>query len=44
MMKSDSITVGQYLEKARVMFLEMELQWDLGQLEKVKRGEQVPIV
>jgi len=40
----NGITAEEYLEKARVMFEEMDLQWDLEQLEKVKRGEQVPIV
>lgn len=40
----NGITAEGYLEKARVMFEEMDLQWDLEQLEKVKRGEQVPIV
>ena len=39
----NGITAEEYLEKARVMFEEMDLQWDLEQLEKVKRSEQVPI-
>ena len=42
--KLNGITAEEYLEKARVLFEEMDLQWDLEQLEKVKRGEQVPIV
>jgi len=40
----NNITAEEYLEKARVMFEETDLQWDLEQFEKVKRGEQVPIV
>ena len=40
----NGITAEEYLEKARVMFEEMDLQWDLEQLEKIKRGEPVPIV
>jgi class 3 adenylate cyclase len=40
----NGITANEYLEKAKVLFEEMDLQWDLEQLEKVKRGEQVPIV
>jgi class 3 adenylate cyclase len=40
----NGITGEEYLEKAQVMFEEMDLKWDLEQLEKVKRGEEVPIV
>jgi len=40
----NGITAEEYLEKPRVMFEEMDLQWDLEQLEKVKKGERVPIV
>jgi tetratricopeptide (TPR) repeat protein len=32
----DGIKAEEYLEKARVMFQEMDLQWDLNELEKVK--------
>jgi hypothetical protein len=32
----DGIKVWDYLEKARVMFEEMDLQWDLDELEKIK--------
>jgi class 3 adenylate cyclase/tetratricopeptide (TPR) repeat protein len=32
----NGITADEYLEKARVMFEEMDMQWDLEQLEKVK--------
>ncbi|UCH95044.1 MAG: protein kinase [Candidatus Aminicenantes bacterium] len=32
----NGIQAGEYLEKARVLFLEMELQWDLDQLDKIK--------
>ena len=32
----DGITAEDYLEKARTMFEEMDLQWDLDELEKVK--------
>jgi len=42
--EDNNITAEEYLEKARVMFEEMDLQWDLEQLKKVKRGEQVTIV
>ena len=35
----NGITAEEYLEKARLMFEKMDLQWDLEQLEKVKRGE-----
>ena len=35
---------GSERQVARVMFEEMDLKWDLEQLEKVKRGEQLPIV
>jgi class 3 adenylate cyclase/tetratricopeptide (TPR) repeat protein len=34
--KLDGITAEDYLEKARVMFEEMDLQWDLDELEKVR--------
>jgi class 3 adenylate cyclase/tetratricopeptide (TPR) repeat protein len=32
----DGITAEDYLEKAKVMFEEMDLQWDLDELEKVR--------
>jgi class 3 adenylate cyclase/tetratricopeptide (TPR) repeat protein len=32
----DGIKAEEYLEKARVMFEEMDLQWDLDELEKLK--------
>ncbi len=32
----DGIRAGEYLEKARDMFEEMDLQWDLDELEKLK--------
>ena len=32
----DGIKAEEYLEKAKVMFEEMDLQWDLDELEKVK--------
>jgi tetratricopeptide (TPR) repeat protein len=32
----DGMTAEDYLEKARVMFEEMDLQWDLDELEKVR--------
>jgi class 3 adenylate cyclase/tetratricopeptide (TPR) repeat protein len=32
----DGIKAGDYLKKARVMFEEMDLQWDLDELEKLK--------
>jgi len=32
----DGIKAEEYLEKARVMFVEMDLQWDLDELEKLK--------
>jgi len=32
----DGIKAGEYLEKARVMFEEMDLQGDLDDLEKLK--------
>ena len=35
----NSITAKDYLEKARVMFEDMNLHWDLEQLEKVKKGD-----
>jgi hypothetical protein len=31
----DGITAEQYLDKARVMFEEMDLQWDLNELGKI---------
>jgi class 3 adenylate cyclase len=33
--KINSITTEEYLKKARTMFEEMDLQWDLDELEKV---------
>jgi hypothetical protein len=32
----DGIKAWDYLEKARVMFEEMDLQWDLQELEKLR--------
>ena len=32
----NEITAKEYQEKARVLFEEMDLKWDLEQLEKVK--------
>jgi len=32
----DGIKAWDYLEKARTMFEEMDLQWDLDELEKLK--------
>ena len=32
----DGIKAEEYLEKAKVMFEEMDLQWDLDELEKLK--------
>ena len=32
----DRIKAEEYLEKARVMFVEMDLQWDLDELEKLR--------
>jgi hypothetical protein len=32
----NGIAAEEYLKKARLLFEEMDLQWDLGQLEKVK--------
>jgi hypothetical protein len=32
----DDIKAEEYLEKARKMFKEMDLQWDLDELEKLK--------
>jgi hypothetical protein len=32
----NGISANEYLEKARTMFEEMDLQWDLDELEKVK--------
>ena len=32
----DGIKAEEYLEKARIMFEEMDLQWDLDELEKLK--------
>ena len=32
----DSIKADEYLEKARTMFDEMDLQWDLQELEKLR--------
>jgi len=31
----NGITAQEYLKKARIMFEEMELQWDLDELERV---------
>jgi hypothetical protein len=32
----DGVKAEDYLEKARVMFEEMDLQWDLDELEKIR--------
>ncbi len=32
----NGITAKEYLKKAKVMFEEMDLQWDLAELEKIK--------
>jgi hypothetical protein len=32
----DGIKAGEYLERARVMFEDMDLQWDLDELEKLR--------
>ena len=32
----DGIKAEEYLEKARTMFMEMDLQWDLDELEKLR--------
>ncbi|MBT3260332.1 MAG: hypothetical protein HN366_28365 [Deltaproteobacteria bacterium] len=32
----NGITAEEYLEKARVLFEEMDLKWDLEQLERLK--------
>ena len=31
----NGITAGEYLEKARTLFEEMDLQWDLDELDKL---------
>lgn len=31
----DGITAGEYLDKTRSMFEEMELKWDLAELDKL---------
>ena len=31
----NGISAEDYLEKARAMFLEMDLQWDLDELDKI---------
>ena len=31
----NGITAEEYLEKARTMFVEMDLQWDLDELDKI---------
>lgn len=33
--RMDGITVKEYLEKARTMFQDMDLQWDLDELDKI---------
>jgi hypothetical protein len=33
----NGITAEEYLEKAETMFEEMELEWDLEELKKIKR-------
>jgi len=35
----NNITAEEYLEKARTMFEEMDLQWDLDELDKVMAGK-----
>jgi hypothetical protein len=32
----NGIQAGEYLEKARVLFQEMELEWDLEELDKIE--------
>ncbi len=39
----NGITADEYLDKAEKLFKEMDLQWDLEQLEKVRQGIPVPI-
>ncbi len=39
----NGITADEYLDKADVLFKEMDLQWDLKQLEKVRQGIPVTI-
>ncbi len=40
----DGILVAEYLEKARILSKEMDLKWDLEQLDKVKREtHQYPV-
>ena len=34
----DGIKAEDYLEKARVLFEQMDLQWDLDELDQVHRG------
>jgi len=34
----NGINAGEYLEKAEAMFKDMDLQWDLEQLERVTTG------
>ena len=36
--KLDGIKAEEYLERARVLFEEMSLQWDLDELGRVTRG------
>ena len=38
MPKLDGLSAAEYLDKAGVMFEEMDLEWDLEQLEKVQRS------
>jgi tetratricopeptide (TPR) repeat protein len=38
----DGIKADDYLEKARAMFVEMDLQWDLDELEKLKLKVGMP--
>lgn len=37
----DGVTADEYLEKARVLFEEMDLQWDLDELEKLRLHHEV---
>ena len=34
----NEISPEEYLEKARTMFVDMDLQWDLDELERISAG------
>ena len=34
----NGITAKEYLEKAKILFEEMDLQWDLDELDRMARG------